>query len=64
MELYPADIHDDSLVGDGPAIREKLIERGKKYVKLAHQSHCDYHGQCLTHPKRTVSRLSVVIVAA
>ncbi len=58
--LYPADLQPESPAVGQPSMREKLIERGKKYAKLAYRSHCDYHGQCLVHPKRMVSQQSVI----
>ncbi len=59
LGIYPTDLHHESPAVGHLSMREKLIERGKKYAKLAYRSHCDYHGQCLVHPKRTVSHHSV-----
>ncbi|MCJ1308965.1 hypothetical protein MMC25_002620 [Agyrium rufum] len=54
MELYPISMHLDTTSENEPTIRDKMVERGKKYVKLARQSYCDYRGQGMTLPKRMV----------
>lgn len=42
------------------SIRDRMIRRGKKYYALTKRTHCQYHGQTLSSPRRTVhSRIMI-----
>ena len=57
LPMYPMRFHEDR-EGELP-LKERLIARGRKFMSLTKPSYCNYQGQTLTSPKRTVSRRSL-----
>lgn len=50
LPIFPAEYCTDT------TIREKLVERGKKYVELTKRSYLEHWGETLSLPRRTVRR--------
>ena len=52
ISVYPERFHVDKPGQE--TMRQRMVKRGKRFVQLTKQTYCDYKGQTLTHPKRTV----------
>ena len=55
LPIYPVEYHKD-IEGQIP-MKERMIDRGRRFMDLTRRNYCNYNGQAMTSPRHTVSTI-------